>query len=236
MDLAFSHKEIIMSHNHENDDYEQASNLSASSSDTAEEDREIMGAIMDFENIKNIVCMINDKTVQQGIDSLLDTLERRTINLEAYSKIPNLSPAASKYIREHLNPFAASTAHEYDSVIALKAKLAMREIAKNTSSVFRRVKAVDMSSPGHVRSAIEASMAAVELLSFDMSDMAKAGVDILKELSFKRRAINFKDHFNDEQAELINSIGCQILERAAKATPNYLHENTYMPIEAYFED
>lgn len=219
-----------MSHSHED---EQADGISTAAVD---EDREIMGAIMDFENIKNIVIMINNKTVEQGVDYLVGTLERRIMNLESYSRIPNLSPAASQYIREHLNPFASPTSHEYDCIIALKARLAMREIAKNTSSVFRRVRSVDASNAEQVKLAIDESLEAVKRLSFDMSDMAKAGVDILKELSFKRRAINFKDHFNEEQGMLINDIGCQILRLAETAAPNYYHESTSLPIEAYFEE
>ncbi len=191
-------------------------------------------AIKLLDLIKNFVVHLNGLDSHEPIGIYLEHLEKAAMLLESFTEIPQLAFSANVYIRERLNPFIHAGIDAYDSITNLKSRLAMRLIAQNTSSVFRRVKHTDSSQANNI-SLIGESVSEASRLKLDMHDMALAGVDILKELAFKQKAPNFHEHFTDEQAAVIKDIGKHILSLVEGCPIGYQHENDHIPVEAYFE-
>ncbi len=195
---------------------------------------EELNAIVSLDDIQKLTSRINSG-VDGGFDpDMIELLGKKISKFEVHSPLPQLYIAANVHLRKHLNPYVHASADEYDCIIKLKRQLAMRLIAKNTTNVFRKVKGLPNPSASDQLKVLQEVIGEVNSFEFDMLDMATAGVDILRELDFKRRANNFADHFNDIQARLIQTIGNHILSLANCCPADYDHENKLLPLEAFF--
>ncbi len=196
---------------------------------------EELNAIVSLDDIQKTISLINSGGNGSFDPDVIDRLGKKMDKFELHTPIPQLYIAANIHIRKHLNPYVHATADEYDCVIKLKKQLAMRLIAKNTTNVFRRVKALPKSTTVEELKLLQDLIGEINFFEFDMLDMATAGVDILRELDFKRRASNFTAHFSDGQARLIQSIGNYILSLASRCPADYENENKVLPVEAFFD-
>ena len=145
---------------------------------------EELNAIVSLDDIQKTISLINSGGNGSFDPDVIDRLGKKMDKFELHTPIPQLYIAANIHIRKHLNPYVHATADEYDCVIKLKKQLAMRLIAKNTTNVFRRVKALPKSTTVEELKLLQDLIGEINFFEFDMLDMATAGVDILRELDF----------------------------------------------------